>query len=85
MMFRKLILMLSLIFCLNSCTYYNAYREMKEDYEEFNEDMRDFDSLYNYKKNQSVQEKYKEKNQQDNNINDTLNLDTTASKQNMTF
>ena len=58
---------------------------MKEGYEEFNEDMRDFDSLYNYKKNQSVQEKYKEKNQQDNNINDTLNLDTTASKQNMTF
>lgn len=58
---------------------------MKEGYEEFNEDMRDFDSLYNYKKNQSVQEKYKEKNQQDNNINDTLNLDTTASKHNFTF
>ncbi|MBQ6269082.1 MAG: hypothetical protein IJK61_03040 [Bacteroidetes bacterium] len=85
MMFRKLILMLSLIFFLNSCTYYNVYREMKEGYEEFNEDMRDFDSLYNYKKNQSVQEKYKEKNQQDNNINDTLNLDTTASKHNFTF
>lgn len=76
--------MLSLIFILNSCTYYNVYREMKEGYEEFNEDMRDFDSLYNYKKNQSVQEKYKEKIQQDNK-NDTLILDTTTSKQNMTF
>ena len=44
MMFRKLILMLSLIFCMNSCTYYNVYREMKEDYEDFKEGIREFDS-----------------------------------------
>ena len=84
MMFRKLILMLSLIFCMNSCTYYNVYREMKEDYEDFKEGIREFDSLYHYRKDQAEQEKHQEKIQQDNK-NDTLILDTTASKQNMTF
>ena len=81
MMFRKLILMLSLIFCLNSCTYYNAYREMKEDYEDFKEGIREFDSLYHYRKDQAEQEKHQEKLQQDKK-KDNLIFDTNASKQN---